>query len=106
MPGVPAGRQRTSSADAESRLMLKASRTAIAIGRHTRPATSFWIEVSQKDKLSGPPSAMFVKTARPATSVTSVTLPHAGHRMEVWGGLIPQCLDWLAHTVPAFAHAA
>ncbi len=86
--------------------MLKASRTAIAIGRHTRPATSFWIEVSQKDKLSGPPSAMFVKTARPATSVTSVTLPHAGHRMEVWGGLIPQCLDWLAHTVPAFAHAA
>lgn len=72
----------------------------------TRPATSIWIEVSQKDKLSGPPSAKFVKAARAPTSVTSVTLPHAGHRMEVWGGLIPQSLDWLARTLPAFSRTA
>lgn len=72
----------------------------------TRPATNIWIEVSSKDKLSGPPSEKFVKSALPPTAVTSVTLPHAGHRMEVWAAVIPQSLAWLGKTLPAFAPAA
>lgn len=67
------------------------------------PATQIWIEISEKDPLSGPYSKTFVKDARPPTSVTAVTLPHAGHRMQVWGAVLPDALAWLGKDVAAFA---
>lgn len=70
------------------------------------PASQLWVEVAPRDPISGPFSKKFVEAVRPPTSVTVVTLPHAGHRMQVWGAVLPDALAWLGSDVAGFSPTA
>lgn len=67
------------------------------------PNLQIWLEISGQDALSTQGSERLVKSARAPTSVTTITLPHAGHRMGVWRPVVPTAMAWLGMTMPAFA---
>ena len=79
----------------------------VALAQSRRaPPVALWLETSHSDPLSYPSSAQFVSLAHAPLSVTATVLTHAGHRMSLWEGMLPQTLAWLAANVPGFAPAA
>lgn len=73
-----------------------------SVVRRNPPPIDVWIEVSEGDRFSAPPSERLIKATRAPMSITSVYLPQAGHRIEVWKGVMPRALGWLARTEPGF----
>ena len=70
------------------------------------PPVALWVETSHSDPISYPSTSLLLKQARPPLSVTSVVLAHAGHRLSLWQGLLPQSLSWLGANIPGFAATA
>ena len=70
--------------------------------RQNPPAVDVWIEVSEGDLFAGPPSRRLIADAHGRMSVTSVYLPGAGHRFDVWQAVMPVALEWLGHAEPGF----
>ncbi|NYJ75938.1 alpha/beta hydrolase [Allobranchiibius huperziae] len=70
--------------------------------RQTPPPVDVWIEVSEGDRFAGPPSRSLINAAHGRMSVTSVYLPGAGHRFDVWQAVMPVALEWLGHAEPGF----
>lgn len=75
----------------------------ITLAHDHPPSVALWVETSHSDPISYPSASLLLKQAKPPLSVTSVVLAHAGHRMSLWQGLLPQALAWLGANVPGFA---
>lgn len=75
----------------------------VGLAGRAAPPVALWLETSHADRLSYASSTALLRAARPPMSVRSVVLEHAGHRIGVWQGLLPQALGWLGSTVPGFA---
>ena len=70
----------------------------------THPTSQdIWLLISGADKLSKASTEEFAKNVRAPNSLTTMTYPNAGHRVEVWVQALPSALSWLGKTVPAFA---
>lgn len=75
----------------------------VALARRAPPPVALWLETSHADPLSYSSSAALLKVARPPFSVAATVLEHAGHRIGVWQGLLPEALAWLGRNVPGFS---
>ncbi len=78
----------------------------LARARTNPPPVALWVQTSHADPISYPSAARLLAEARPPLSVTSMVLDHAGHRVSLWRGLIPQTLAWLGADIPGFRPAA
>ena len=74
----------------------------VALAERAPPPVAIWLETSHADKLSYPSSTAFQKAARSPMAVDATVLQDAGHRSDVWKGLIPNALTWLGTNVPGF----
>jgi enterochelin esterase-like enzyme len=74
----------------------------IALAHNHAPPVALWVETSHSDPISYPSASLLLQQAKPPLSVTSVVLAHAGHRMSLWQGLLPQALAWLGSNIPGF----
>lgn len=74
----------------------------VALAAHAPPPIALWMQTSQADSLSYPTSRQLIQRARPPLSVQSLVLRHAGHRIGLWAGLLPETMAWLGATVPGF----
>jgi hypothetical protein len=74
----------------------------IALAKRAPPPVAIWLETSHSDKVSYPSTVDFLKAAKPPTAVDATVLEHAGHRISLWKGLLPDALNWLGHNVPGF----
>ncbi|TWE07322.1 alpha/beta hydrolase [Rudaeicoccus suwonensis] len=70
------------------------------------PRIAAWVQIAGKDVLSGKVSKQFAENARAPMSVTSMTWPDMGHRMDVWIAAMPYALQWLGASFPAFSPSA
>ena len=77
----------------------------LARARTSAPPVALWVETSHSDPISYPSASMLLKQAKPPLSVTSVVLAHAGHRLSLWQGELPQVMSWLGQNIPGFAPA-
>lgn len=66
------------------------------------PAIDVWIEQSTADIYSISDAQSFIHAVRAPTSITTVQLKGAGHRISVWQHVMPNALEWLATSDPAF----
>ena len=64
---------------------------------------AIWLLISGADKLSGTASADFAKAVKAPTQLTTMDYAHAGHRVDVWVQALPDVLQWMGTTLPAFA---
>jgi len=87
-----------------SPLIARYNLVALAHSRRA-PPVAVWLETSHSDPLSFPSSSRFLTAAHAPLSVTALVLTHAGHRMNLWAGMLPRTLIWLAAAVPGFAPA-
>lgn len=70
--------------------------------RSSPPPIDVWIEQSEADLQSIGPARRLINAVRAPTSITTVTLKGAGHRFDVWQGVMPNALRWLANSEPGF----
>ncbi|XAS76945.1 alpha/beta hydrolase-fold protein [Dermatophilaceae bacterium Sec6.4] len=70
--------------------------------RVSPPPIDVWIEQSEADPESLGEAKHFIQAVRAPTSVTTIALKGAGHRFDVWRGVMPDALKWLAKSEPAF----
>lgn len=75
----------------------------VALARRAPPSVALWVETSHSDPISYPSTSRLLKAARPPLSVQALVLSHAGHRVSLWQGEIPQVLSWLGMNVSGFA---
>jgi enterochelin esterase-like enzyme len=75
----------------------------ISLAHNHPPSVALWVETSHSDPVSYPSASLLLKQAKPPLSVTSVVLAHAGHRISLWQGMLPQALVWLGANIPGFA---
>ena len=61
-----------------------------------------WVLISGGDKVSDASTVAFAKAVREPNSLTTVTYPDAGHRVDVWTKAIPSVLQWVGRTLPGF----
>lgn len=66
------------------------------------PPIDVWIEKSEADRESIGAARRLIGAVRPPTSITTVILKDAGHRFDVWRGVMPNALRWLANSEPGF----
>jgi hypothetical protein len=85
-----------------TRSRLTARYDLVALTRRHPPAVAFWLETSHREGSAYHSSAAFLKAARPPLAVDATVLQHAGHRLEVWQGLLPGSLTWLGANVRGF----
>lgn len=76
----------------------------VALARRP-PPVAMWLQTSHSDRLSYGSSAAFIRAARPPLAVNAIVLRHAGHRISLWQGLLPDALTWLGANVPGFTGA-
>ena len=74
----------------------------ISLSRRKPPPVAIWLETSHADAVSYTLSAAFLKATKPPLAVQAMVLQHAGHRVSLWGGLLPGSLIWLGANVPGF----
>jgi enterochelin esterase-like enzyme len=74
----------------------------VALERTSPPPVAMWVQSSHADTLSFPSTAQLLGAVRAPTSVTSVVLENAGHRLSVWKGLLPSALQWLGSSLSGF----
>ncbi len=65
------------------------------------PPMAMWVQSGSDDRFLGS-TQKFLAAGRPPLSLTSVILPGAGHRVEVWMSLMPQALAWIGQ-LPGFS---
>lgn len=75
----------------------------VRLAHQAAPPVAIWLETSHADPVSYSSSAAFLKATRSPTAVDAVVLQHAGHRLSVWQGLLPQALTWLGTNVAGFS---
>ena len=74
----------------------------VALAKRKPPPVAIWLETSHVDPLSYTSSAAFLKSAKPPLAVDATILQNAGHRVDLWRGLLPGSLTWLGATIPGF----
>jgi enterochelin esterase-like enzyme len=74
-----------------------------ALVRRGPPAVAIWLETSHSDSVSYTSSAALLKVARAPLAVQAVVLRHAGHRISLWQGLLPDSLRWLGTNLSGFS---
>ena len=77
----------------------------LRLARERPPSIALWVQTSKLDGVSYHTTEQLLRDARPPLSVTADVLAHAGHRLTVWSGLLPQTLQWLGATAPGFHRA-
>lgn len=82
---------------------LAARYDLIALTKRSPPSVALWLETSHSDPVSYSSSAALLRAAQPPLSVKAVVLRHAGHRIGIWAGLLPDALTWLGASVPGFS---
>jgi enterochelin esterase-like enzyme len=75
----------------------------IALASRRAPPVAIWLETSHSDRVSYLSSADFLKAVKAPMSVDATVLQHAGHRISLWKGLLPNALNWLGSKIPGFA---
>lgn len=75
----------------------------VSLARNAPPPVALWIETSHSDPISYPSTARLLAAARPPLSVQALVLSHAGHRLSLWMGELPQVLTWLGTNVSGFS---
>lgn len=70
--------------------------------RLSPPPLDVWIEQSEADLESIGAARHLLKAVHAPTSITTVALKGAGHRFDVWKGVMPNALRWLANSEPGF----
>ena len=70
------------------------------------PPVQLWVETSKSDTLSYPGNARLIATATAPLRVTADVLPHAGHRMAIWVGVMPTAFTWLGSSLSGFRPTA
>ena len=75
----------------------------VALARSAPPSVALWVETSHSDSVSYPSTSRLLTAARSPLSVQALVLSHAGHRVSLWQGEIPQVLSWLGKNVSGFA---
>ena len=78
----------------------------VSLARSAPPPVALWIETSHSDSVSYPSTARLLAAARPPLSVRALVLSHAGHRLGLWIGELPQVLTWLGTNVSGFSATA
>lgn len=81
---------------------LAARYDLVALTKRSPPSVSLWLETSHSDPVSYSSSAALLTAVRPPLSVKAVVLRHAGHRIAIWAGFLPEVLTWLGANVPGF----
>jgi enterochelin esterase-like enzyme len=75
----------------------------INLARTAPPPVALWAETSQADEGSYPSTSRLLAAVRAPMSMEVLALSHAGHRVSLWAGEVPEALDWLGHNVSGFA---
>src|SRR6185436_8715406 len=75
----------------------------VALAKRARTPVAIWLETSHADAVSYSSSAAFLKASRAPTAVDAIVLQHAGHRLSLWRGLLPNSLTWLGGNIPGFS---
>lgn len=75
----------------------------VSLARNAPPPVALWIETSHSDPISYPSTARLLAATRPPLSVQALVLSHAGHRLSLWMGELPQVLTWLGTNVSGFS---
>jgi enterochelin esterase-like enzyme len=84
------------------RSRLTARYDLVGLAKRDPPPVAFWLETSHREGSAYSSSAAFLKAARPPLAVDATVLQHAGHRLDVWQGLLPGSLTWLGANVRGF----
>jgi enterochelin esterase-like enzyme len=74
----------------------------IALARQKPPSVALWVETSHSDHISYPSASKLLAAAHPPLSVQALVLNHAGHRLSLWQGELPQALSWLGKNLVGF----
>lgn len=73
---------------------------------HDHPTSQdIWLLISGADKVSDTSTVEFAQQVRSPNSLTTMTYPHAGHRVDVWVQALPSVMKWIGKTLPGFAPA-
>ena len=81
---------------------LEARYDLVALGKRAPPPVAMWLETSHTDRLSYSSSAALLKVVKSPMAVQAIVLQHAGHRFDVWQGLLPSSLRWLGANLSGF----
>lgn len=73
----------------------------VELARQRPPALAMWVQTGSADRFLAS-TQDFLRAARAPLSLTSLVLPEAGHRVDVWIPLLPDCLRWLGQSIPGF----
>jgi enterochelin esterase-like enzyme len=75
----------------------------IALAKRGSTPVAIWLETSHADTVSYASSAAFLKASRAPMAVDAIVLQHAGHRLGLWKGLLPNSMTWLGGNIPGFS---
>lgn len=75
----------------------------VALAEHRPPPVALWLETSHSDTVSYPSTAKLLAVAHDPLSIQALILRHAGHRLSLWSGELPQVVAWLGRNIPGFA---
>lgn len=73
----------------------------VALVQHRPPPLAMWVQTGDEDRYRHS-TRQFLHAVKSPLSVTSVSLPGAGHRVDVWQAELPAALVWLGASVPGF----
>ncbi|NYG05876.1 enterochelin esterase-like enzyme [Phycicoccus badiiscoriae] len=85
---------------------LAARYNLVTLAVHHPPPVALWVETSHSDPVSYSSTRALLKAARAPIAVDAVVLQHAGHRIGLWKGLLPQSLSWLGTNLSGFRQTA
>ncbi len=75
----------------------------ISLVRSSPPPVALWVETSHSDRLSYPSTSRILAAAQVPIAIDALILKHAGHRVSLWQGELPQVIHWLGTDIPGFA---
>ncbi len=75
----------------------------ISLVRTSPPPVALWVETSHSDALSYPSTSRMLAAVHAPMAIDALVLTHAGHRVSLWQGELPQVLRWLGANIPGFA---
>jgi enterochelin esterase-like enzyme len=78
----------------------------VALTKRSPAPVALWLETSHSDAVSYATSSALLRVARSPLSLQAVVLRHAGHRVSLWQGLLPEALGWLGRSLGGFGPAA
>jgi hypothetical protein len=75
----------------------------VALAGRAPPPVALWLQTSHSDRVSYGTSAALLQAARAPLAVQAVILQHAGHRLGIFLGVLPDSLQWLGTNVSGFS---